>query len=113
MKFKNMLLSLMLSMSTLSSALVWTDGDGYGTGVGVEMVYTQFDQNRVVFKASTGKFYSYNWSNTRSPSAQITPNAQAVVSLLMVAMTTGKKVSIYYDETDSSYPAFTLIILKN
>jgi len=70
----------------------------------VNAVSLQFLQSRVIFRTEAGPAYSYRWEGE-----QMTENAKAVVSLLLTAISTKKRVTFYYDDAVTDYAPFTLI----
>jgi hypothetical protein len=109
MKLKIFLFTALCFTSQICSAnLVWTDnGNPWGAGKTITLVYPQFDQKRIVFRTSDSSniFYSYNWGD----SIQMTENAKSVMSLLLTALATKKKVSFFYDDAITAYSPVTAI----
>jgi hypothetical protein len=84
-----------------NAAMTWTDaGDPYGSGLRVTLVYPDFVAKSVIFKCADGRFFRYYWDPTKS---EITENAKVVYSLLLTALVSEKKVSIFYDDAGGSY----------
>ena len=89
------LTSLLLLSSISLSATVWTDNHWRGQGVSVTNVYLQWDNHWVQFFGSDGKSYYYYWGTENTP----TEKAKLFFTMLLTAFTSGKKVSIAYQET--------------
>ncbi|TQV72567.1 hypothetical protein FKG94_17855 [Exilibacterium tricleocarpae] len=106
MKVKILIFITLLSVSSASSAaMVWTDGAAFGPGKEVDAVYPQFASKWLIFRTTDGKYYSYRWGE----SEQMTENAKAIMSLLLTAISTKKRVSFYYDDSINSYTPISLI----
>jgi hypothetical protein len=85
-----------VTSTNASAAYKWTDGgNAYGPGIGVNLVYPEWNNHWVIFRTTDGKFYYYPWDST---SAEMTGNAKVVLSMLLAAMTSGQNVSFYYDD---------------
>lgn len=84
-----------------NAALTWTDaGDPYGAGLRVVLVYPEFTSKSIIFKCADGRFFRYWWDSTKT---EMTDNAKAVYGLLLTALVSEKKVSIYYESDSGSY----------
>ena len=110
MKLARVFLYMLCLVGTnVNAAMVWTDNNPWGAGLNVDLVYPSFAERAVMFKAD-GMLYQYKWDANQS---EMTPNAQAVYSMLLTAFTTGQRVSIYYNDAESGQINFTLINLHN
>jgi len=108
--FRAFLLLLIVLSTNAKAAMVWSDNNPWGSGLGVNIVYPSPLEKSVFFMASNGNLYQYKWDANQT---EITPNAKAVYAMLLTAFTTGSKVSIYYDNAQSGQINFTLINLHN
>ena len=116
MKYQKILtLCVLLFSANANAAYQWSGAPwgGDGAEIGVEAVYTQFGLNQLVFKGSDGKFYCYLLD---ASSAQVTQNANMVMSVLLTAFSVNKKVTLYFDNvpdpTSGHYRFIQAILLK-
>ena len=103
----------MILSSVANADMGWTDNDPYKIGGGKEvvLVYPQFINKWVIFRTADDALYYYAWDST---SVQMTENAKGIMSILLTAISTKKKVSFYYDKADASkYKAVTLVNIHN
>ncbi|MEE8057019.1 MAG: hypothetical protein V3T17_04195 [Pseudomonadales bacterium] len=100
---------LVLSFSVQVQAMIFTNnGDPYTGGVSIEMVYLGFDAGKIYARASDGIIYNYDMSLTST--GQMPANANAVYSMLLTALSSGKKVNFYFDNNVGGvHKPFTLI----
>jgi len=96
--------------SNVIAAPQWTGGNAWEGGIGVDAVYFDLEKKRIKVKGSDGGSYCYQW-DINSP--EITPNGNAILSVLMTALAAGKNVTLLYDSSVvlDGFTSFTKLIL--
>ncbi len=107
---KAFLFLLTIFSATANAAMVWSDNNPWGPGLGVNVVYPSPPEKSIFLVASDGKLYQYQWDASQT---EMTSNAKAIYAMLLTAFTSGSKVSIYYDNSQSGQISFMLINLHN
>ena len=112
MKFLYAIVDSILICSYAIASPQWTSSDPWTGGIQVVAVFPHVADKKIQFKGSDGNFYSYQWDIN---SNDMTSNAGAILSTLMTAFASGKKVNVLYDPSivEAGYMPFTKIILLN
>ena len=104
------LITCVLSFSNAAfAAPQWTGSNVWGTGVGVEAIYPQFGTKQLIFKASDGQFYYYQWAST---ALEMPGDVKAMMSILLTAFSTGKNVNVYADPAVTSNGRINFLLIS-